>query len=46
LSRFSNRRAEAIAEDRQIPITNGMFSDSFDQGYDVHIYRITGGDRP
>ncbi len=46
LSGFSNGRAEAIDEDRQIPITNGAFSDSFDRGYDVHVYRIKGGDRP
>jgi len=30
---------EVIGEDRQLQITNGVFSDQF-KGYDVHLYRI------
>jgi hypothetical protein len=46
LTGFSSGRAEVIDEDRQIPISNGVFRDSFDRSYDVHVYRITPGNRP
>ena len=46
LTGFSRGRAEVIGEDRQISIANGVFRNSFDRAYDVHIYRITSDNRP
>ncbi len=31
---------EVVGEDRTIPITNGMFEDTFDAEYTHHIYRV------
>jgi hypothetical protein len=39
LSGVSNGSAEAIGENRRIPLKDGAFHDSF-SGYEVHIYRI------
>jgi hypothetical protein len=39
LSGVSNGSAEAIGENRRIPLKDGVFHDSF-SGYEVHIYRI------
>ncbi len=41
LKDVANGRAEAIGENREIPLINGVFHDSF-AGYEVHIYRIAG----
>jgi hypothetical protein len=41
---FSNGRAEVIGENRELPISDGKFIDSFDGSYQIHIYRITGKD--
>lgn len=35
--------AVVVDENRQIPIVNGTFTDHFDDGNTVHIYRLTGG---
>lgn len=45
-SGLSTGRAEVLGEDRQVLISNGVFSDSFNGGYEVHVYRITERDRP
>ena len=42
----SNGRAEALDDKRQLRISNGAFSDPFDQAYQVHVYRIFADDRP
>jgi hypothetical protein len=35
-----NGTAEVIGENRTIPISNGRFSDGFEDGNAIHIYRI------
>jgi hypothetical protein len=43
LSGVSNGSAEVIGENRRTPIKDGVLHDSF-SGYEVHIYRIGGGE--
>ncbi len=45
LTGFDTGTATVIAENRTIPISNGRFSDSFEDGNAVHIYRIDGQSR-
>jgi hypothetical protein len=40
-----NATATVLDENRTIPISNGVFTDSFADGNSVHIYRIDGGSR-
>jgi hypothetical protein len=42
----SNGRVEALDEERRLRLSNGEFSDAFDKGYQVHVYRISADDRP
>src|SRR5262249_24414842 len=49
LTGFGNGTATVIGESRTIPISNGLFSDSFEDGNAIHIYRIDSqsiGERP
>ena len=40
LSGVPDGRAVVIGEGREVAISNGVLTDSFARGYDVHIYRI------
>jgi hypothetical protein len=40
LANFGSGTATVLGENRTIPISNGRFSDSFEDGNAVHIYRI------
>ena len=49
LTGFGSGTATVIDENRTIPISNGRFSDSFEDGNAIHIYRIDSqsiGERP
>jgi hypothetical protein len=45
LSGLTAGRAELIGENRQVSVSNGVFSDNFGP-YEVHIYQIRRSDRP
>jgi hypothetical protein len=49
LKGFNSGTATVIGENRTIPISNGRFSDNFEDGNAIHIYRIDSqstGERP
>jgi hypothetical protein len=49
LAGFGSGTATVVDENRTIPISNGRFSDSFEDGNAIHIYRIDSqsmGERP
>ncbi|MFJ2353219.1 hypothetical protein [Glutamicibacter sp. NPDC087673] len=37
---ISGRTVEVLFEDRQIPVENGAFVDSFDHEYSYHVYKV------
>lgn len=45
VSGLSKGRIEVLGENRQVRISDGVFADSFDKGYEVHVYRIFASNR-
>ncbi len=42
----SNGSVETLEHKRRLWMSNGAFSDTFDKGYQVHVYRISAADPP